>query len=160
MKRIFLASVLALSAAACANNSLMVERPNASDFRTQYATLEAAESTVPIDDENEAYTRRKLDEAFFGGGSPLFKEGDGVVARYRYITFDEGSQAARYLGGGLFGGGSQVVLEVRFLDSAGEELSVVRSEASVNAGLFGGSNKSGIDAAVKNIADYAAAEFR
>lgn len=160
MKKFVLASILALSAAACANNSLMVEAPNASSYRTQFATISAADSTVPVDADNQAYTLRKLQDAFFGGDTPLFKEGEGITARYRYVTFDEGSQVGRYFGGGLLGGGSKVVLEVTFLNPAGEELSTVRSEAAVNGGFFGGSNKSGIDAAVKNIAEYAAAEFR
>ncbi|MCK0127537.1 hypothetical protein [Erythrobacter sp. F6033] len=160
MKKAIFASCLAISVTACANNSLMVETPNASEFRTQYAKIEGGKSTVSVDAENEAYTLRKLNDAFFGGSTPLFNEGEGIIVRHRYVTFDEGSQVGRYLGGGLFGGGSKVVLEVTFSNQAGEELSVVRSEASVNGGFFGGSNKSGIDAAVKNIAEYAAAEFR
>lgn len=160
MKKFILASVLSLTTVACANNSLMVETPNASSYRTQFATISAAESTVAVDAENQAYTLRKLNEAFFGGDAPLFKEGEGISVQYRYVTFDEGSQAARYLGGGILGGGSKVVLEVIFLNPNGDELAVVRSEASVNGGFFGGSNKSGIDAAVKNVAEYAAAEFR
>lgn len=160
MKKFVLASVLALSAAACANNSLMVETPNASSYRTQYASLEAADSTVNVDAENQAYTLRKLNDAFFGGETPLFREGEGITAKFRYITFDEGSQVGRYLGGGILGGGSKVVLEVSFYAPSGNELAVVRSEAAVNGGFFGGSNKSGIDAAVKNVAEYAASEFR
>lgn len=160
MKKSVLALVLGLSVTACANNSLSVETANSSSFRTQFATLETGSSTVEVDSENQAYTIRELSEAFFGGESPLFQEGEGVTVRHRYMTFDEGSQVGRYLGGGILGGGSKVVLEVTFLNPAGEELSVVRSEAAVNGGFFGGSNKSGIDAAIKNVAEYAAAEFR
>ncbi len=159
MKKFVFASVLALAATACANNSLMVQTPNSSDYRTEFATLKADASTVELDEDNQVYTQEKLNEAFFGGDAPLFQEGEGITVQYRYLTFDEGSQAMRYLGGGILGGGSKVILEVRFFTPAGEELSVVQSEASVNGGFFGGSNKSGIDAAVENIAEYAAAEF-
>lgn len=158
MKRLFLASFSALALAACSNSSLLVELPNTSTYRTDTATIHYDESTVSVDDENVAYTQRKMEEAFFGGDTPLFEEGDGITVNYRYLTFDEGNQVTRYLVGPL-AGGSKVVLEVDFVGPDEEVLATVRGEGTVSGGFFGGSNKSGIDGAIEEIADYAAAQF-
>lgn len=158
MKKILFASLSALALAACSNSSLLVERPNTSAYRTSMATIQYDGSNVTVDDENVAYTQRKMEEAFFGGETPLFDEGDGITVNYRYLTFDEGSQVTRYLMGPI-AGGSKVVLEVDFVGPDGEILSTVRGEGTVSGGFFGGSNKSGIDGAINEIADYAAAQF-
>lgn len=158
MKKILLASVMALSLGACANSSLTVEKPNTTNFRTSAAQIEYDESRVGVDADNVAYTQRKMEEAFFGGDTPLFEKGSGITARYRYVAFNEGSQVARYLVAGL-AGGSKVVLEVDFVDPNGTILSTVRGEGTVAGGFFGGSNKTGIDKAINQVADYASAEF-
>ena len=158
MKKIVFASVAALALSACANSSLMVEQPYRGDYRTASATVMPDANTVEVDADNTEYTTRKMEEAFFGGDSPLFTEGDGITVTYRYLTFDEGSQALRYLMGGL-AGGSKVLLEVDFTGPDGTLLSKVRGEASVSGGFMGGSNKSGIDKAIDKIAEYASATF-
>jgi len=159
MKKLLMASALALSVSACANSALLVERPNTSSFRTDLASISHGDSNVTVDDENIAYTQEQMEEAFFGGDSPLFTKGEGISITYRYIAFDEGSQAARYFLGPI-AGGSKVLLEVDFSGPDGEVLSTVRGEGSVTGGFFGGSNKSGIKKAIEKVADYAAAEFK
>lgn len=152
------ASLSALALAACSNSSLLVERPNTSSYRTNFASINYDGSNVSVDDENIAYTQRKMEEAFFGGDTPLFDQGAGITANYRYLAFDEGSQVTRYLMGPI-AGGSKVVLEVDFVGPDGDILATVRGEGTVSGGFFGGSNKSGIDGAIDEIAEYAAAQF-
>ena len=82
-----------------------------------------------------------------------------MTINYRYIAFDEGSQATRYSLGPI-AGGSKVLLEVDFVGPDGETMSTVRGEGSVSGGFFGGSNKNDIQKAIKKIADYAAANFK
>ncbi|TXC73937.1 hypothetical protein FSZ31_04240 [Sphingorhabdus soli] len=137
----------------------MVEEPNTTSYRTQSATVEYDKSTVAVDAENITYTQRKMEEAFFGGDTPLFARGDGMTVRYRYIGFEEGSQVGRYLTAGI-AGGSKIVMEVDFVGPDGQLLAQVRSEGSVSGGFFGGSNKTGIDKAVKKAADYASSQFK
>lgn len=158
MKKMFFATAAALALSACANGSLMVEQPYRGDYRTGFASIAADSNSVEVDDDNIVYTQEKMEEAFFGGDNPLFAEGDGISVVYRYLTFDEGSQALRYLMGGI-AGGSTVVLEVDFVGPDGTVLSTVRGEGRVSGGFFGGSNKSGIDHAIDEVADYAAATF-
>lgn len=158
-RSIALAGALAWALAGCANSSLLVEQPYTGSFRTMSATIVANTSTVAVDQENLDYTQRELEEAFFGGDDPVFTRGDGMTVRYRYLGFDEGSQALRYLTGPI-AGGSKVVLEVEFVGPSGEVLSTVRGEGTVSGGFFGGSNKSGIDNAIKEIATYAEERFK
>ena len=53
--------------------------------------------------------------------TPVATRGEGMRVRYRYIGFNEGSQALRYLTGPI-AGGSRVVLEVDFIGANGEVL--------------------------------------
>lgn len=160
MRKIAFAALAALTLAGCANSALTVETPNRSDFRAAAASVERdPEMIVAVDSANLAYTQQELEKALFTGKAPLFDRGSGLTVRYRYVGFEEGSRLGRYLTAGMTGG-SQVVLEVDFLGPDGAVLSTVRSQGNVSGGLFGGSNKSGIDKAVKKIAEYAAAQFR
>lgn len=158
MNKMIFAGAAALALSACANGSLMVEQPYRGDYRTSYATIVADDNNTAVDEDNTEYTERKLAEAFFEGDDAVFQPGDGITVVYRYLTFDEGSQALRYMMGPI-AGGSTVVLEVDFMGPNGDMLSRVRAEGRVSGGFFGGSNKSGIDKAIDEIADYAAATF-
>lgn len=155
-----LAATAAVMLSACASSSLTVETPAVAGFRTDTANVERdPQMAASVDAENLAYTQRQLEEAFFGGKDPLFDRGSGMTVRYRYVGFDEGSRVGRYLTGGLMGA-SKVVLETEFIAPDGSVLGTVRGEGEVRAGFAGGSNKSGIDKAVKRVAEYAAANFR
>ncbi|MEM1132952.1 MAG: DUF4410 domain-containing protein [Pseudomonadota bacterium] len=158
MKKLLFASALALTVSACANSSLLVERPNSSAYRSDSANIVYDNSTVEVDEENLTYTQKEMEEAFFGGDEPLFTKGDGMTVRYRYLSFDEGSQTARYFAG-PFAGGSKVVMEVDFVDPNGTVMSTVRGEGTVSGGFFGGSNKSGIQEAIEEVAEYAHTQF-
>lgn len=158
MKKIVFASVAALALSACANSSLMVEQPYSGSYRTASAMISADSSTVAVDEKNAEYTQRKMEEAFFGGDTPLFREGDGMSVVYRYLTFDEGSRLARYALGPI-AGGSKVLLEVDFVGPDGTVMSTVRGEGTVAGGFFGGSNKTGIDKAINKVAEYASENF-
>jgi hypothetical protein len=159
MKRFVFAVALAFAATGCASSALMVEQPNSSSLRAATATVSYDKSNVPVDNENITYTQERMEKAFFGGETPVFTKGDGLTIKYRYIGFDEGSQAARYFLGPI-AGGSKILLEVDFVAPDGTLVSQVRGEGSVSGGFFGGSNKSGIDQAVDKIAEYAAANFK
>ena len=159
MQKFLFSGVAALALSACASSVLTVEQPYAGQQRFSTATLEYDKSSVPVDDDNLSYTRNKLDDALFGGASPIFQRGDGLKIRYRYVGFNEGSRFGRYLAPGI-AGGSKIVLETDFVGPDGTVLATVRGEGEVRGGFFGGSNKSGIDKAVKEIADYAASNFR
>lgn len=157
--RFVLAALAAFALSACANSSLLVEQPNSSDYTTGSLRISHASDSIDVDEENLTYTQAKLEEELLGGDEPLFEAGEGMTVRWRYVGFNEGSRAGRYLTGGL-AGGSKVTLEVEFVDPDGNVLAVVRGEGSVNGGFFGGSNKTGIDKAIEEIAEYAAREFR
>lgn len=159
MKKFLFAAFAALSLSACASSVLVVEQPYAGQERFTTANVEFDNGGVPIDNDNRAYTQEKLEEELFRGESPIFAMGEGLTVKWRYVGFNEGSRLGRYLTGGI-GGGSKVVLEVDFVSPTGEVLATVRGEGSVGGGLFGGSNKTGIDKAARHVADYAASNLR
>lgn len=159
MKRFFLTAFAAVALSGCASSVLTVEQPYRGSERYSTAALEYDESSVPVDADNLSYTKAALQEKLFGGDSPIFTQGEGLKIRYRYVGFNEGSRVGRYLTAGI-GGGSKIVLETDFVDQSGKVLATVRGEGSVSGGFFGGSNKTGIDKAVNEVADYAAREFR
>lgn len=144
---------------ACANSSLLVEQRNTSAFITDSATIEYDGSNVEVNSREISYTQRKMENAFFGGAEPLFLEGEGITVKYRYLAFDEGNRAARYLVGPITGG-AKIVLEVDFASPEGELLAQVRGEGEVRGGFFGGSNRTGIQKAIDDVAVFAAREFR
>lgn len=61
---------------------------------------------------------------------------------------------------GLTASGSKNLLEIDFFARDGSLLSRVRCKGTVSEGFFGVSNKSGIDQAIKKVAEYAASIFR
>ncbi|MGB7370785.1 MAG: hypothetical protein WA907_05995 [Erythrobacter sp.] len=150
---------LALMTSACASSLLSVEQPYTGDARYQTANLQYDESAVPVDQDNLEYTAEKMENALFDGDSPIFSRGDGITIRYRYVGFNEGSRVGRWLTGGI-GGQSKVLLEVDFVDQSGDVVARVRGEGGVGGGLAGGSNKTGIDKAIAEVAEYAARTFR
>lgn len=159
MKRYLFAVSAALMLSACASSVLTVEQPYVGSQRYSSAMLQFDQSSVPIDEDNRSYTEAKMTEALFGGQNPIFTKGDGLTVRYRYVGFNEGSRFGRYMTMGL-AGGSKIVLEADFVDGSGKVLSTVRGEGEVRGGVAGGSNKSGIDKAISEVADYAARTFR
>jgi hypothetical protein len=159
MKKVAFALSCALLLSACAGSLLTVEQPYTGSQRYEAAQLEYDDSSVPVDQNNIDYTTRAMDAALFDGETPIFRRGDGITVRYRYVGFNEGSRVGRYLTAGI-GGSSKVLLEADFVGPNGTLLARVRGEGSVSGGLFGGSNKTGIDKAVEEIADYAARTFR
>jgi hypothetical protein len=160
MRNLALAAAAALTLSACANSALTVESPNRANYHTNMAQVQRdPEMIVAVDAENLTYTQRELEKAFFEGEAPLFQRGQGLTVRYRYVGFNEGSRLGRYLTGGITGG-SKVVLEVDFVNPDGTVMSTVRGEGTVSGGVLGGSNKSGIDKAVKRVAEYAATHYR
>jgi hypothetical protein len=144
---------------ACGAGHLTVEQPNTSSVRAQSVRLQYGNSTAEVPEDAAAYVQRKMAEAFHGGDNPAFREGNDLTVRYRFMGFDRGSRAGRWLAGPLGMGQAQMVLEAEFVDPAGTVLARVRAEGELSGGFFGGSSNSAIDKAVNEIARYARANF-
>lgn len=145
--------------AACASSALMVDQAPTGQYRAQSATLEYQPSTVGVEDNTQAYLQQAMSNALVTGPDAVFRSGDELKIRYRFVGHDEGSRVGRWLTAGL-AGGSKTYIEAEFIDRNGASVGKVRSEGAVGMGVFGGSAKSGIDAAVKKIAQYATATFK
>jgi hypothetical protein len=152
------AFVAAVLLSACAGSSNMVVAPNRSDFNTQSVTLRYEGATLDVEQESVDELQKYMKEEFFGKKG-AFTEGPGMTVKYGFMTFDEGSQAARYLLLGIGGGEAKMVVRAEFLDADGHSLAVIQSEGRLNGGLFGGDAGSAIHGAAKEISAYASENF-
>ena len=98
-----------------------------------------------------------MEKAFYEKG--VFKRGDKLTVKYGFMTYDKGSQAARYFLGGLGGGEAKMVIGAEFYDADGNLLAKIQSSGWLNGGIFGGSSSSAVKKAAEEIANYAKANF-
>lgn len=152
-----LAAAIALTA--CASGTTTVLAPPQPAAQTTYSTLrlESGADTVTIPADARAHFEKRLNEYLFAANSG-FTPGDGLTLRYRFIQFDEGSRALRYLLG--FGAGKgKMTAEVVFLDKEQKELAKINVEGEINMGFFGGDFDEAISRAARQVADYAIKTF-
>jgi len=155
---LFALLVAAAPLSACASNHLLVQQPASSRFHAQSVTLSYQGGGAAATDDAAAYLQQKMKEAFFEKDAP-FSQGNELTVRYRFVGFDRGSRMSRYFLGGLAGGEAEMVIEAEFVAPDGKVLAKVQSQGRVQGGFFGGSSNSAIDGAVKEIHDFAVANF-
>lgn len=148
---------ISLAVSGCAGSSNLVVMPNTSEYRSGSVTLEYGGATVEAEDKGVSELKAYMEKAFFEKG--LFEKGEGLTVRYGFMTYDEGSQAARYFLGGLGGGEAKMVVGAEFYDNDGQLLAKIQSEGRLSGGFFGGDASSAIEAAAKEVAEFAAANF-
>lgn len=142
---------------ACAGSSNMVVQPNTSNFRSNQVNLVYGGATVAAEDKGVTELKQHMETAFFEKG--LFQRGNRLTVKYGFMTYDEGSQAARYFLGGIGGGEAKMVVGAEFYDESGTLLARIQSEGRLSGGFFGGDAGSAIKKAAQEVADYAAANF-
>lgn len=155
-------SLLAVTAvfvlAACASGSTLVLEPPKTTERFSDAKLVAATPTVAVDSELASYFGTSLDNKLFTDEMP-FNRGEGLTIQYRFLQFDEGNRAARYVVG-MGAGKGEITIEVLFMNGAGEELSRINVGGEILMGIAGGSIKQALDRAATEAAEYAKTNFK
>lgn len=153
--------VMALVLAACGSSNLIVMEPVKAPAKTDAVTLVYDGSTVGVPEENITKTRQLMEEAFYGGKAPLFRNATGgVTIKYGYLSYKPGSQFGRYMLGGLGVGKAKMVLRADFVGADGVKLGSAQADAEISGGFFGGSSNSAIKKAVGEIRNYAAAQLK
>ncbi len=150
--------ILTLLTAACAGGSNAVLEPNTGNYRSTNVSLVYEGSTVGVPDESIADLKKYMEERFFGDKA-IFTKGDDLTIKYGFITFDEGSRAARYFLGPIGGGEAKMVIRAIFIDKEGNQVAKIQSEGRLSGGFFGGGAGSAVKKAVKEIAEYAEGQF-
>ena len=148
--------VIVLAIAACASGTTKVLAPAALNQTFANAKIERAEDSVPVDAPVGERYETTLSELLYAEG--LFVEGDGLTIRYRFIQYNKGSRAARYIVGFGAGKGSMTI-ETVFLDRDGNELARIENGGEISMGFFGGSFNEAVDKAAKETAEYAQLNF-
>lgn len=156
-----LAAVCAIAAAlsACATATTTVLAPASTAQAHTFSTIQIQSNgdTVTVPPEARAHFEKRLNEYLFAQNS-RFKQGDDLTIRYRFIQFDEGSRALRYIVGFGAGKGTMTV-EVTFLDKQQKELAKINVGGELNMGFFGGDFDEAISRAAREAADYAQKSF-
>jgi hypothetical protein len=150
--------VCAIALTACGATVTVMNAPQLAP-EAVYPTLkiESATDTVEIPAEARAHFEKRLNEYLFTKTSG-FTPGDSLTLRYRFIQFDEGSRALRYLIG--FGAGKgKMTAEITFLDRDQTELGKISVEGEIIMGILGGDFDAAISAAAKKVADYTIKTF-
>ena len=155
-----LAAILAaLTLSACATGTTTVVAPAQVGQGATYPTLklESATDTVTVPPQARTHFDARLNEYLYAKDSG-FTPGDSLIVRYRFIQFDEGSRALRYLLGFGAGKGTMTV-EVIFLDKSQKELAKINVGGEISMGVFGGDFDEAISRAAKEVATYAINTF-
>lgn len=149
---------IAVALAACGATVTVLTPPTIAPGATfPTAKIEAGTDTVEIPADARAHFEKRLNQYLFEKNSG-FTAGDALTLRYRFIQYDEGNRALRYLIG--FGAGKgKMTTEVTFHDQAGTELGKIAVEGEIIMGILGGDFDAAISAAAKKIADYTIKTF-
>ncbi|MBP6013816.1 MAG: DUF4410 domain-containing protein [Alphaproteobacteria bacterium] len=160
LKSIFVL-VLAAAISACASGATTVLSPPTIATTAAYKTLkiESGTDTVSIPADARAHFETRLNEYLLTAKPPTkFTPGSDLTLRYRFIQFDEGSRALRYLVG-LGAGKGKMTAEVVFLDAQSKEVAKIHVEGEISMGFFGGDFDMAISQAARQVADYTVKSF-
>lgn len=141
----------------CASGTVSVRDidKSASGARYETAKLVRQDSTVSVTAEMEG----KFEDKFTAKMRQDFPTGDDMTVEYRFIKFDEGDRALRYLVG--FGAGKgEMAVEAKFIDANGTHLATVESEGEITMGVFGGSFDDAIENAAAELHEFAVKNFK
>ena len=151
--------LLAFAVTACASGATTVLVPPTSSPGASYKTLkiESGTDTVEIPADARAHFEKRLNE-YLLDGKTKFSPGNDLTLRYRFIQFDEGSRALRYIIG--FGAGKgKMTAEIVFVDSQGTVVAKINVEGEISMGFFGGDFDMAISQAARQVADYTLKSF-
>ena len=89
-----------------------------------------------------------------------FAEGTDLKIHYTFISHDKGNQFARWFWGGIGNAGEgSVTVNVKYVNSKGEELAKTQVEGRIGSGFFGGSINEAITKAGEDIVEFTINNF-
>lgn len=156
-RRYILIGFLALGLTACGSSSNIVLDPVTQ--RSSFANISFVESdnSAAMDPELKTYFRDKLDDylgEYFGQ-----QNRQRLTVRYRFVNFNEGSSFKRYLSVGVTNWGEGgLVVETEFVDSEGQVLGKIVTDANVEGTDLGGIEKA-FKRAAKKISEFTVDHF-
>lgn len=148
---------LLLAAFGCATGSTHVVQAPSVKTLAASARLVEDSSGVPVPGGVRDQFRAALASQLYR--DRVFAEGPELTVKWKFVAFDEGNQALRYFVGFGAGKGSLVV-QASFCDRSGKVLATILSQGDISMGAFGGTFDTAVQGCAREIAMYAAANFR
>ncbi len=143
--------------AGCGTARVIIDEPPARNYSSDTIQTKKTYTTVGVPTKMLNHFDERLNKEL----AKSFTSGKGLLLEYRFLSFDEGDRTKRYLSGG-FGdwGTASILIEAVFKDSKGNFLGKIRTDGRISSGIIGGSVKSALDQAAKELGEYAKLTFR
>ena len=126
-------------------------------YSSSNITIQRSDSTVQVPDEMVSH----FDSALRKELMTSFTTGKDLTVEYRFVSFQQGDRFKRYLAGGIGNWGEgNLIIEAKYIDSEGAQIAKVQTDAKIDSGFFGGSIKSALEKAAKELSDYTISNFR
>ncbi len=157
VKILRLISVISLTLiSGCGTARVIIDEPPLRQYSSSTIYTESKSTTVGV----PVKLLQHFDESLNKELAKSFSSGKGLLLEYRFLSFDEGNQVKRYLAGGVgdWGTGS-LLLEATFKDSRGDFIGKIRTDGRISSGFVGGSMKSVLNQAAKELSEYAKMTF-
>lgn len=152
------ALVLATALAGCGSARTVVVEPVKSATRYAALTIVADTPTVEVPAADVSGFEASLRKGLYDSGR--FVQGDELRLVYAVVSLDPGDQLQRWYSVGIGNRGEgTLVVQVRYLDKAGQEVARTQVKASVSSGLLGGSMGDALDRAAQDVVAFTVASF-
>ncbi len=150
---------LGLVLSGCGAGKTLVLKPAEANVKVFSVEVMEGASTVALPEDAHKAFRQYLENALYSEAA--FQRGPGLKISYRFIQYDPGSQAARWVSGGIGNAGEgSVTVEAKYLRPSGEELATIQAEGKIGSGFFGGSFDLAMQKAAEKIGEYTKQNFR
>ena len=150
-------SLLLLITACSTSHGNVISSPPPEKQVFTAVSFEQAELNQPIPTEYQQMFRNALKERLVDTGH--FESGDGLIIRYQWLSFEQGSRLKRWLLSGSSGRAS-VRLRITYTDSTGETLAETEVEGAIKLGAFGGSFNKAVENAAEHASRFAVRNFK
>ena len=157
IKKILISLFMLLVFSGCGASKLSVLDPVELTERVSSVDLRSSKNTVKIDQKVISKFEAEVREALYG--ELKFAKGDDIIIQYKFIQFDEGSRAKRYLTGGVGNSGEgSMTVDFTFIKN-GKEIGKIQTQGIIGSGFFGGSMDSAISSSVEGLIKYIKSTF-
>lgn len=133
--------------------------PQEMKLKTSFVDFSEEEPTVNVPEKIRKTFQEKLNHLLYDEGA--FQKGSDLKIKYRFICYDPGNKISRWLWGLLRNTGEgSLMVEAKYFDAAGKELTIIKVEGKIKSGFLGGPFDHALEKAAKEIVEYTKQNFQ